>query len=367
MREFFKYLLVITGLVAIGFILWYAKTIIFYIIISAILSLFGRPVVDFLGKLKYKRIRLPVSLRAGLTLMLLWAVLSVFFIIFIPLITKQAKELSNVDVAKVVKNLETPIQSIENIFGNQKVIDSENFTVQEYAKEKVKSILSISDLSNIVTFSAKMLGDIFIAFFSISFISFFFLKNDKLINNAILAIVPNRYVDETQHILKSIHRLLKRYFIGVLIEVLLVSSMVTIGLLIIGLSLGQVLLIATFVGVLNVIPYLGPVFGGLFGLFMGLVTHINMEFYTELLPILGLMALVFLIVQLIDNAVIQPFIYSNSVNAHPLEIFLVIMIAGNLAGVTGMVLAIPSYTILRVIAKEFFDGTKLIRELTQNI
>jgi predicted PurR-regulated permease PerM len=79
------------------------------------------------------------------------------------------------------------------------------------------------------------------------------------------------------------------------------------------------------------------------------------------------MAIVFISVQIIDNILFQPLIYSSSVKAHPLEIFLVIMAAGSLAGVLGMFLAIPTYTIIRVIAKEFFDNMKLVRKLTESL
>ena len=64
---------------------------------------------------------------------------------------------------------------------------------------------------------------------------------------------------------------------------------------------------------------------------------------------------------------LQPTIYSERVKAHPLEVFLVILVAGYMAGVLGMLLAIPSYTVLRVLAKEFFSEFSLVKKLTQNI
>jgi predicted PurR-regulated permease PerM len=76
---------------------------------------------------------------------------------------------------------------------------------------------------------------------------------------------------------------------------------------------------------------------------------------------------VFAAANLIDNTVLQPLIYSNSVKAHPVEIFLVILIAGSLAGIPGMILAIPTYTMLRVIAKEFLSQFKVVQSLTRNI
>ena len=87
----------------------------------------------------------------------------------------------------------------------------------------------------------------------------------------------------------------------------------------------------------------------------------------ETLPMLGWMTLVFGSVQVIDNVLFQPLIYSSSVKAHPLEIFLVIMAAGSMAGIMGMILAIPVYTIMRVIAKEFLVNMKLVQKMTKNL
>ena len=117
-------------------------------------------------------------------------------------------------------------------------------------------------------------------------------------------------------------------------------------------------------GVLNVIPYVGPMIGFAIGLFVGLVSPIEgMTIVQTLLCTGGTI----LTAQGLDNFVLQPVLYSNRVKAHPLEIFIVILIAGNLAGVVGMLLAIPSYTVIRVFAKEFFNNFRLVQALTENL
>jgi predicted PurR-regulated permease PerM len=85
------------------------------------------------------------------------------------------------------------------------------------------------------------------------------------------------------------------------------------------------------------------------------------------LPLELKLLLVFFAVQVIDMVFLQPAIYSNSVKAHPLEIFLVILLAGSLAGVLGMLIAIPTYTVLRVFAKEFFNNFRVVQKLTEKI
>jgi len=169
------------------------------------------------------------------------------------------------------------------------------------------------------------------------------------------------------YVLNSIKKLLTRYLIGIIIEVIGVITLVSLGLIIIGIDFQSALVIGLVAGVFNVIPYVGPLIGSTIGVLIGFATHLNLDFYSELVPLLVYMAIVFSIVQIIDNVIFQPFIYSSSVNAHPLEIFIVIMMAASLAGIIGMILAVPSYTILRVFAKEFFNNFKLVKKLTEKI
>lgn len=363
-----RIVLITIAIALLSLILWYFKSIVAYILIAAVISLIGQPLVSILCKIKIKKIKISRSLGAGITLILFWVLIFTFFRIFIPLIASEAQELSSINVSKIMANIEEPLKKMETFFSaTVAVSDKHEFSLTRYIAEKIMSVLNISFVSNFFGFFAGMLGDIFIAIFSISFISFFFLKNEDLFSNAILALIPNQYMEEAQNVFASIGRLLKRYFIGLFVEVLAVAILITIGLSIIGIDFQRVVLIAMFAGIINVIPYIGPLIGAAFGIVIGIATNLHLEFYTELLPLIGLMLIIFISVQLIDNIVFQPLIYSNSVNAHPLEIFLVILLAGNLAGITGMILAIPTYTILRAIAKEFFHGIKVVRKLTEGI
>lgn len=118
---------------------------------------------------------------------------------------------------------------------------------------------------------------------------------------------------------------------------------------------------------MNVIPYLGPLIGATIGIIIGIISSLSLGAYTSILPLSLTIAAVFSVSNLIDNMVLQPLIYSTSVKAHPIEIFLVIIIAGSLFGITGMILAVPAYTVLRVIAREFFSEFRLVKKLTENM
>jgi predicted PurR-regulated permease PerM len=367
MNKNLRYLFVALFIAFIAYVLWYFKTIVAYILISAVLSLIGRRVVNFLNKLRYKKFHIPNAISALLTLILFWTLLLVFFRIFIPLVANQASELSNIDSETLIQNLRDPLQKLEFVLQKYNVSYAENQSIEQYLTEKFIALVNVSALSGFFSSIAGVLGNIFIAAFSISFITFFFLKDKGLLHDGILLLFPDKYLEKIKHILASIKKLLTRYFTGIVVQITGIIILVSIGLTIVGVDFSNALVIGLVVGLMNVIPYIGPLIGATLGLVLGLATNLDLSFYTELLPLLGYMAIVFAAVQVIDNILFQPLIYSSSVNAHPLEIFLVILIAGSLFGITGMILAIPTYTILRVIAKEFFNNLKVVKKLTEKI
>jgi len=364
-----KYIFIAIGVILAAYILWYFRSIVVYIIISLILSLMGRPLVDIMGKIKIGRIRIkiPKSPRALLTLLILWILFFSFFKVFIPLIVQEANTLSALDIQRLLDTLEDPIKKTEDLISSFMVSSGNMIALEDFLTEKIMSVFNISFFSSIFGSIASLLGNIFIAVFAISFITFFFLRDEKMFAEAILLLVPNKHVEAFRRAIFSIRGLLMRYFIGIVAQISGIIILVTIGLTIIGVGFRHSLLIGLVAGLMNIIPYLGPIIGASIGVILGIVTHMHLDFYQELLPLAGYMIIVFIIVQVIDNILFQPLIYSSSVHAHPLEIFLVILIGGNLAGIFGMIVAIPLYTIIRVFAKEFFNQFTVVKKLTQNI
>ena len=351
-------------LTPIGIVVYYLRAIFFYILIAAIISLMGRPILRLLDKVKIRQKVLPASIKAIITLLVIYGMASLLFWAFIPSLLDQTENLQQIDVEAVSRGLEEPIKGIENFIETYKLSD-ERMEIENYFSENIKAVLSSTSVSTIANAIVGFTGDLFIAVFSISFVAFFFLKDRHLLHNMINVIVPDRLEEKIQHILSSVKTLLTRYFLGVVAEILLVGGLISIGLGILGVE--NAILIGFFAGLFNVIPYVGPIIGALMGAALTMLGGLQLDFYTEMLPLVLKVLAVFMVVQLIDNFVFQPYIYSSSVKAHPLEVFLVILIAGNLAGVGGMILAIPVYTILRVIAKEFFDQFELVRSITKDI
>ena len=347
------------------FLVWYFSSIVTYIVVSAVISLIGRPMTRSLHQIKKGWFRISRSMAAFITLFTIWIVFIGAFRFLIPLLINEFEQLSTINTDTIIKTLEGPFQQLREFTGNENSTTGISFT--ELIRTQLGEHVNFSRLTDLVSFIAGAVGELFIAFFSISFITFFFLKEEDMLKNWVTVLVPTGYEEKVLKITASIHYLLKRYFTGLLAEVFMVGMLVTLGLTIVGIGFHHAVVIGLFCGMFNIIPYLGPWMGAIMGLLIGVAINIQADFMTHTLPILGLMLLVFVIVQIIDNIVFQPLIYSSSVKAHPLEIFLVILSAGSVAGVLGMILAIPSYTILRVIAKEFLDNLKIVKKLTQNL
>jgi predicted PurR-regulated permease PerM len=367
MKNNLKYLLFGIGIIVVVFGLWYLRSIVAYILIAAVLSLIGRPLINFLDRIRIKNFALPKALSAIITVFVLWLVVYTFFRVFIPLIISQAAEFSKIDVQPLFEKLSDPFQKIEEAYQKLNVKDAETLSLQEYFTNKLVSVLSFSIITDFLSLTAGLIGKLFIAVFAITFITFFFLKDKSLLINGIMMFVPTKYEDQTHHALSSVKRLLTRYFIGIICQVTGIIILVTIGLSIVGLKFERALLIGLVVGIFNVIPYIGPLIGEVLGLLLGVAPNLSLNFYSELLPLMGYMMLVFIIVQVIDNILFQPLIFGTSVKAHPLEVFLVILITAILFGPFAMILAIPAYTVIRVFGKEFFYRYKLVKKLTEHI
>jgi predicted PurR-regulated permease PerM len=361
-----KNLFLFAGLLFVLFLVWYFSAIVTYILISVVLSFVGRPLVRWLMIPKYKNFRIPKGIAAFFTLIFLWVVFISFFRFMIPLLVSEVETLSKIDFTVVLDSIEEPLLNLMQFFSKDPVtIKSQNFL--DIVTENLGAKIDFSSVSGWFGTIAGTIGELLIAFFSVSFITFFFLKEENMFRGFILLLVPTDLETKVTHILDSISYLLRRYFIGLMFEVFMVMLLDTIGLTIVGIDFNHAVVIGLVCGMFNVIPYLGPWMGATLGLLIGAALHINADFMSETLPLLGWMTLVFISVQVIDNVLFQPLIYSSSVKAHPLEIFLVILAAGSMAGILGMILAIPVYTILRVIAGEFFTNMKLVKQLTRKL
>jgi len=362
----YRWMIISLSLVLLGLLVWYVGELFIYLLISAVIALIGRPIIKVLDRVQIRQWQLPDSIKAVIAMLLIFGVLSAIFSFFIPRLIEQTQQLEKLDTEAIAQGLQEPLAALRRVIDRYGIIELEpDQGLEELFKERVVEIASTLNLSNIFGAIAGITGDLFIGLFSILFITFFFLKERNLLRSVFITLTPDSYVNKTSNVLDSIKLLLTRYFIGLLLELILVGSLCAFGFSMLGVK--NAVVIGFFAGLFNVIPYLGPLIGGAMSISMAILGVLELDFYTGILPLVAKVLAIFLVVQLIDNFVFQPLIYSSSVKAHPLEIFLVILAAGSLFGIGGMVLAIPTYTVFRVIAKEFFDQFKVVRSITRSI
>lgn len=338
------------------FFVYQIQSIIIYIIISLILTLIGNPILNFFKhKLKFNHLVATI-----VTLLLFIGILSGLIMMFIPLIVSQGANLSLLNTAQIEKDIILLIDQI-SIFLNDHNIDSAKLLKES----NITSKLNFNFIPNFLNSILNTISSFGVGLGSVLFITFFFLKDRLMFIIGVKKIIPISHEEQVLNSFDKINGLLSRYFIGLLLQLFIVFLLYVIVLLIFGVP--NAVVIAFLCAVLNIIPYVGPLIASVLAAILTMLSNLGSNFQTEILPVTIYVLIGFWIVQVIDNNVSQPLIFSKSVSSHPLEIFLVILIAGFLSGILGMVIAVPIYTIIKVIGKEFFPENKIIMLLTKDI
>ena len=360
-RSFFWLLLFAAVMV---FLSWYFLRVVIYLLVSAVLALLGKPIVDFLTRLHIRRFRIPKGVSAFLTLILMIGMLAALFSFMLPLLTHQAAVLSEVSVQGITASLEEPLLYLEKHFHNWGIL-APTETITARIISELSSIVTFDRFSAVFNSVLGLVAEIFIGFLAISFITFFFMKEEDLFSRGVLLFTPRPYKDEAESILNESKVLVRRYFTGLVTDLFLVFILISLCMWALGLK--NALVIGFFAGILNTIPYVGPIIATFIGMFLGISINLDLDFYTEMLPLMIKIAASFIIVNTIDVSVLQPMIYSKSVRSHPLEIFIVFILAGILGGVFGMIIAIPSYSVLRIFIKVFLEKSMLVKRIMEEM
>jgi predicted PurR-regulated permease PerM len=339
--------------------LWTFRVIIAYVVIAVVISFICEPIADALAKIRIRKWSLPSWSRAMFALGTFITAAAMLIILFSPLVTSEIQIISDINPAELSDRIDRQIES--SGYDMSKYTSGESPT--QYAVQYVQQVFSPEWLKSTFNDLFGVLGNAIIGLFAVLFIAFFFLKDGFLFSRIILTLTPNSQMSKIKEILLHTHSLLRRYFLGVALQSLMMACMVGISLYVLGIQ--NAFLIGMFAGMVNVIPYLGPLLGASLGMLIALTTSLHLDFSAQLFPLLTKVAMVFVCAQIVDAFVVQPNVLGSSVKAHPLEIFIVILMAGTIGGVLGMVLAIPVYTILRVVAREFLSEYKVVESLTR--
>ena len=364
MDQRIKNIIVALALLLLGFLIYFFSYIVTYILIAAVLSLIGRPVVRKFQQIRIGKFKLGKSGAAFLTLLTLWLGLISFFGFLIPMVVSEVDQLSAINMQDVINYMNTAMEQLKISFPHFAASIPQGGNLETYLGSQLKGILNVDEVSRLFGSLANVLGNLFLMIFSVSFILFFFLQEEELFRNWILVLAPDKYESRVSVVMDKIGNLLKRYMIGILFQILGVMIFSVTGFTIAGLGFGHAVVVGVFAGILNVIPYIGPWIAAIFGLVVAVANNLNSSFMDVTLPLMFWVVIVVMVVQFIDSMVFQTIIYSHSVKAHALEVFFVILMAGGIAGIPGMILAIPVYTVLRVIAEEFLSEFKIVQQLT---
>ncbi|MBK8954822.1 MAG: AI-2E family transporter [Saprospiraceae bacterium] len=363
-QKYYRYIIGALLLIALALVFSYFIEVVSFILISWIMSMIGQPIMNFLLlRLKLLNLKFGKSLAAALTLVTMFISIGLLLWAFIPLVIQQAVVLSKVDFNAMSVVLQEPIENI-NVW-----LRSMGLEPGPSAADQIQALIGgYFNPTLISSFFGTLLskaGYLVIALFSIMFISFFFLKERGLFTEIILAIVPTGLEKKAAHVIDDITILLTRYFGGIVIQMTILMILSVSLLSFFGIK--NAFLISFFYAVMNIIPYLGPLIGAVFACLLTISSNLELDFYQQIVPLILKVLTVFFITKLLDDFIIQPYIFSKRVQAHPLEIFIIIMVGARIGGIAGMVLAIPAYTIFRVIAKTFLSEFKVIRKITEDL
>ena len=330
------------------------QTVLIYIVIAGVMTLIARPIIKFLtGKLKFPNL-VAVIVTISLFTGLIFGLIS----LFIPLISQQGQNLSLLNFEELKEDYALIVGQINDHFLGSKL------NVMEGIKN-IDIMAGVKEIPTLLNSVVGTLGSLSMGLFSVLFIAFFLMKDSEIMHSGIIAIVPSKNEKRIEKSMNTIKDLLSRYFVGLVFQILILFIIYFITLAIFGIE--NAIVIAFLCALLNLIPYIGPLIGGVLMLFLTMTSNIGQDFKTVILPTTIYVLIGYVIAQMIDNFFSQPYIFSKSVNSHPLEIFLVIIIGGLLFGVIGMVVAVPSYTALKVILKEFFAENKIVKALTEKL
>ncbi len=352
-----RYLLVF--IFAFGLFAWVFTNIFFYFVGAIVISAILRPMANYFSQTQVYGLRIPRYFGVIMSFMVLSAIISIFIILFIPVFSDQIETLTGLDYQSIVTRVSKPLVRLEEFMISNNITSK----TEGFLREEIRlSIINFFKDRNFVLINNlfSYTGQFLVGIIAVVFITFFMLYEDGLMRKKLISLIPNAYFEVTISAITKIEKLLSNYLVGLLIQMLAIFTLASLGLSIMGIKFA--LTIALFAAVANLIPYLGPLLGTIFGVVISISTSASfLSTPNDYLILLFKIFIVFGIVQLTDNIVLQPLIFSKSVKAHPLEIFVVIFAGASLAGIPGMIAAIPVYTILRVSVIELHSGYKQYR------
>jgi predicted PurR-regulated permease PerM len=349
---FNKTLINIVSVVALVLLLgWLFSDIVAYLIISLVLAAILKPPADYLSQIHIGGYKLPRAIAIFISFGILVGIISLFVLLFIPLISEQVKVISSLDFNDLLKRVEKPLQNLETLLIKNHLIPQKPNYIIGIIEQNIIAIVGKLQIANIISTT----GTVVIGALAVVFITFFFLFDRGIIRRNLINLIPNKYFEVTINAIFKIERLLSNYLLGLSLQMLSIFTIISFGLIIADVK--YAITMGLFAAMVHPVPFAGPSISTCFGIIVATSTAPPETFEHGGFAILATKVLiVYGFTYLTDNVVLQPVILSKSVKAHPLEIFLTVFAGASLAGIVGMLTAIPVYTIIKVSIMEMSVG-----------
>jgi predicted PurR-regulated permease PerM len=325
-----KFIIGAAALTVATLILYNYSNLVVFLILAMILSYVLDPFANRLQSSGLNR-------TFGITLILATVILILVFIStsVIPIIANQMAELT---AQLSLENIRQISIKVEN-----QLISKFDFLPDGFLEENITTVFNelfnVNQISSVVSDALSIFTNIFSAVLVVPFAAFFFLKDGSKIRRDLLRMVPNKYFETTLTVIDKIEKRLGLYFRSVLFQSFLVALSSWTTLSIAGLDNSMSVGIA--VGLANTIPYFGPILGYFLSIIVSIIETGNFSLVAACI-------LAIFIVQMLDNLVFQPMLFSRSADMHPVAILFIILIGAETAGIVGMLIAIPIATVIKI-------------------
>lgn len=352
------------SLIVIALIFILLPRVLIYLLSSFVISLILSPIKNLFLKIKIKKFHLSPSIATLLSMIIFFGLIIVFFVYVMPPIITKLSSLLTIDYDSLLLQLQSSLNPLEDTLKYYKIAN-EDFSFTQIIQKYITQFQSNINIEETFTNIINSFGDIIIGVITVIFFSFFIVKDQNVFPSLVKSLFAERYHTIIDNIINDTRVLLSRYFLGILIDQIIVFALIFLVFTLIGYD--YAILIAFFAGLFNIIPYFGPLIALIIAILLGIVSTLTAGADTQLIWTIIITIAGFESIKSLDNFVLQPNIYARSVKSTPFEVFLILMIGEELFGIVGMILSVPVYTLLRIIALQTLQGVPLIQKITSDI
>lgn len=338
-------------LLFLSIFIWYFPSVVIYVFLAFIFSLLGKPLANIIYKIHIFKKRIPYWVCAAIATVAFVLFSILLIVVFIPSLVEEVRTIGNINYDALSAYLSNTLHNVQRFLYNNNLM-SANDSIVGIVTKRLQSIMNIEVIANVIGNVVDKTGSFFLGYFTIVFLMFFFIKDDIQLSKVVRVFVSRGYVDKINIVGEKVDNLLTRYFAGSGIRIIIMIILTYIGLAAFGIK--AAVFLSLLGGILNIIPYLGPILGAVIACLFGFIDCVSTEMYSEIMPTMIKIIIVFVGSNVVDNAFLQPYIFSQSVKIHPVEVYLVTIVAGMISGMGGMILAIPIYTIFRITVIEIY-------------